>query len=290
MKTIDCKKLSTQIQDEIAQTTAKCKRAPHLLVVTVGTDPASEIYVRNKKRVAEKVGIEVEHITFSETVTQEILETFIEVKGYNPEIDGILVQLPLPAHLNVAGIMDKIPKEKDVDGFSWRNLGHALIDGPHHMACTPQAVMFIIKHMYPDLDGKTVTVLGRSNIVGKPLAAELINAGATVSVCNSATPDEVRTTLCQQSDIVVSATGVPKTVGYEELQNALLVIDVGINKIGKNIVGDIDVDSLDKHNYQGSITPVPGGVGLLTVTFLMVNTLNAYLQAQEPYLLPTQKV
>lgn len=186
--------------------------------------------------------------------------------------------------------MDKIPKEKDVDGFSWRNLGHALIDGPHHMACTPQAVMFIIKHMYPDLDGKTVTVLGRSNIVGKPLAAELINAGATVSVCNSATPDEVRTTLCQQSDIVVSATGVPKTVGYEELQKALLVIDVGINKIGKNIVGDIDVDSLDKHNYQGSITPVPGGVGLLTVTFLMVNTLNAYLQAQEPYLLPTQKV
>jgi len=290
MNTIDCKRLSAQIQDEIAQTTSKCKRAPHLLVVTVGTDPASEIYVRNKKRVAEKVGIEVEHITFSEAVTQEILETFIEVKGYNPEIDGILVQLPLPAHLNVAGIMDKIPKEKDVDGFSWRNLGHALIDGPHHMACTPQAVMFIIKHMYPDLDGKTVTVLGRSNIVGKPLAAELINAGATVSVCNSATPDEVRTTLCQQSDIVVSATGVPKTVGYEELQNALLVIDVGINKIGKNIVGDIDVDSLDKHNYQGSITPVPGGVGLLTVTFLMVNTLNAYLQAQEPYLLPTQKV
>lgn len=290
MNTIDCKRLSEQIQDEIAQTTSKCKRAPHLLVVTVGTDPASEIYVRNKKRVAEKVGIEVEHITFSKAVTQEILETFIEVKGYNPEIDGILVQLPLPAHLNVAGIMDKIPKEKDVDGFSWRNLGHALIDGPHHMACTPQAVMFIIKHMYPDLDGKTVTVLGRSNIVGKPLAAELINAGATVSVCNSATPDEVRTTLCQQSDIVVSATGVPKTVGYEELQNALLVIDVGINKIGKNIVGDIDVDSLDKHNYQGSITPVPGGVGLLTVTFLMVNTLNAYLQAQEPYLLPTQKV
>lgn len=290
MNTIDCKRLSAQIQDEIAQTTSKCKRAPHLLVVTVGTDPASEIYVRNKKRVAEKVGIEVEHITFSEAVTQEILETFIEVKGYNPEIDGILVQLPLPAHLNVAGIMDKIPKEKDVDGFSWRNLGHALIDGPHHMACTPQAVMFIIKHMYPDLDGKTVTVLGRSNIVGKPLAAELINAGATVLVCNSATPDEVRTTLCQHSDIVVSATGVPKTVGYEELQNALLVIDVGINKIGKNIVGDIDVDSLDKHNYQGSITPVPGGVGLLTVTFLMVNTLNAYLQAQEPYLLPTQKV
>lgn len=290
MNTIDCKRLSAQIQDEIAQTTSKCKRAPHLLVVTVGTDPASEIYVRNKKRVAEKVGIEVEHITFSEAVTQEILETFIEVKGYNPEIDGILVQLPLPAHLNVAGIMDKIPKEKDVDGFSWRNLGHALIDGLHHMACTPQAVMFIIKHMYPDLDGKTVTVLGRSNIVGKPLAAELINAGATVSVCNSATPDEVRTTLCQQSDIVVSATGVPKTVGYEELQKALLVIDVGINKIGKNIVGDIDVDSLDKHNYQGSITPVPGGVGLLTVTFLMVNTLNAYLQAQEPYLLPTQKV
>ena len=290
MNTIDCKRLSAQIQDEIAQTTSKCKRAPHLLVVTVGTDPASEIYVRNKKRVAEKVGIEVEHITFSEAVTQEILETFIEVKGYNPEIDGILVQLPLPAHLNVAGIMDKIPKEKDVDGFSWRNLGHALIDGPHHMACTPQAVMFIIKHMYPDLDGKTVTVLGRSNIVGKPLAAELINAGATVSVCNSTTPELVRTTLCQQSDIVVSATGVPKTVGYEELQNALLVIDVGINKIGKNIVGDIDVDSLDKHNYQGSITPVPGGVGLLTVTFLMVNTLNAYLQAQEPYLLPTQKV
>lgn len=194
MNTIDCKRLSAQIQDEIAQTTSKCKRAPHLLVVTVGTDPASEIYVRNKKRVAEKVGIEVEHITFSEAVTQEILETFIEVKGYNPEIDGILVQLPLPVHLNVAGIMDKIPKEKDVDGFSWRNLGHALIDGPHHMACTPQAVMFIIKHMYPDLDGKTVTVLGRSNIVGKPLAAELINAGATVSVCNSATPDEVRTT------------------------------------------------------------------------------------------------
>lgn len=290
MNTIDCKRLSAQIQDEIAQTTSKCKRAPHLLVVTVGTDPASEIYVRNKKRVAEKVGIEVEHITFSEAVTQEILETFIEVKGYNPEIDGILVQLPLPDHLNVAGIMDKIPKEKDVDGFSWRNLGHALIDGPHHMACTPQAVMFIIKHMYPDLDGKTVTVLGRSNIVGKPLAAELINAGATVSVCNSTTPKDVRTTLCQQSDIVVSATGVPKTVGYDELQNTALVIDVGINKIGKNIVGDIDVDSLEKHAYQGSITPVPGGVGLLTVTFLMQNTLNAYLQLNEPYLLPTQKV
>lgn len=290
MKTIDCKELSTQIQDEIAQTTAKCKRAPHLLVVTVGADPASEIYVRNKKRVAEKVGIEVEHITFSETVTQEILETFIEVKGYNPEIDGILVQLPLPAHLNVAGIMDKIPKEKDVDGFSWRNLGHALIDGPHHMACTPQAVMFIIKQVYPDLNGTTVTVLGRSNIVGKPLAAELINAGATVSVCNSTTPKDVRTTLCQQSDIVVSATGVPKTVGYEELQNTSLVIDVGINKIGNKIVGDVDTDNLDKYNYQGSITPVPGGVGLLTVTFLMVNTLNAYLQTQEPHLLPTQKV
>lgn len=290
MKTIDCKELSTQIQNDIAQVTAKCERAPHLLVVTVGTDPASEIYVRNKKRVAEKVGIEVEHITFSETVTQEILETFIEVKGYNPEIDGILVQLPLPAHLNVAGVMDKIPKEKDVDGFSWRNLGHALINGPHHMACTPQAVVFIIKQIYPDLNGKTVTVLGRSNIVGKPLAAELINAGATVSVCNSATSDDVRTTLCQQSDIVVSATGVPKTVGYDELQHTKLVIDVGINKIGNKIVGDVDADSLEQYDYQGNITPVPGGVGLLTVTFLMVNTLNAYLQTQEPYLLHTQKV
>lgn len=290
MKTIDCKGLSTQIQNEIAQVTTKCKRAPHLLVVTVGTDPASEIYVRNKKRVAEKVGIEVEHITFSETVTQEILETFIEVKGYNPEIDGILVQLPLPSHLNVAGIMDKIPKEKDVDGFSWRNLGHALIDGPHHMACTPQAVMFIIKQVYPDLNSTTVTVLGRSNIVGKPLAAELINAGATVTVCNSTTPELVRTTLCQQSDIVVSATGVPKTVGYDELQNTALVIDVGINKIGNKIVGDVDLDSLEKQNYQGTITPVPGGVGLLTVTFLMQNTLNAYLQLNESHLLHTQKV
>ena len=150
--------------------------------------------------------------------------------------------------------------------------------------------MFIIKQVYPNLNGTTVTVLGRSNIVGKPLAAELINAGATVSVCNSTTPKDVRTTLCQQSDIVVSATGVPKTVGYEELQNTSLVIDVGINKIGNKIVGDVDTDNLDKYNYQGSITPVPGGVGLLTVTFLMVNTLNAYLQTQEPHLLPTQKV
>lgn len=289
MKTIDCKELSTQIQNEIAQVTAKCKRAPHLLVVTVGTDPASEIYVRNKKRVAEKVGIEVEHITFSETVTQEILETFIEVKGYNPEIDGILVQLPLPSHLDVTGIMDKIPKEKDVDGFSWRNLGHALIDGPHHVACTPQAVMTIIEQMYPDLHGVTVTVLGRSNIVGKPLATELINAGATVFVCNSTTPNDVRTTLCWQSDIVVSATGTPNTVGYDELQHTSLVIDVGINKIGNKIVGDVNVDSLEKHNYQGTITPVPGGVGLLTVTFLMQNTLNAYLQLNEPHLLHTQK-
>lgn len=276
MKVIDCKQLATTVKDSVREQVSLCKRAPHLLVITVGQDPASEIYVKNKKRAAESVGIEVEHITFSETASQEMLESFVEMKGQNPNVDGILVQLPLPNHLETAQIMDKIPKSKDVDGFTWRNLGHALINAPHHVACTPKAILHIIKQEFTNLDGLTVTILGRSNIVGKPLAAELINSGATVTVCNSKTKKDFVVNACQQSDIVVVATGVPKLIGYEELKNTSLVIDVGINKIGNTIQGDVDADDLKQHGYQGALTPVPGGVVLLTVAFLMQNVLEAY--------------
>lgn len=276
MKVIDCKQLATNVKDSVREQVSLCKRAPHLLVITVGQDPASEIYVRNKKRVAESVGIEVEHITFSETASQEMLESFVEMKGQNPNVDGILVQLPLPNHLETAQIIDKIPKSKDVDGFTWRNLGHALINAPHHTACTPKAILHIIKQAFTNLDGMTVTILGRSNIVGKPLAAELINSGATVTICNSKTKKDFVVNTCQQSDIVVVAAGVPKLIGYEELKNTSLVIDVGINKIGNTIQGDVDAEDLKQHGYQGALTPVPGGVGLLTVAFLMQNVLEAY--------------
>ena len=289
MKLIDCKQLADEVKEQVREDVSKCERSPHLLVITVGQDVGSEIYVRNKKRVAESVGIEIEHITFSEKTSQEMLETFIEMKGQNPDIDGILVQLPLPNHLEPSQIMDKIPKDKDVDGFTWRNLGHALIDAPHHTACTPKAILHIIEQEFPNIEGTVVTVIGRSNIVGKPLVAELINAGATVTVCNSRTPKNVLTTVCQQSDIVIVAAGVPKLIGYQELKNTQLVIDVGINKIGNSIQGDVDAGDLERHNYNGAITPVPGGVGLLTVAFLMQNVFDAYAK-QHPNLLHTQKV
>ena len=288
MKLIDCKQLADKVKEQVHEGVSKCERPPHLLVITVGQDAASEIYVRNKKRIAESVGIEIEHITFSETTSQELLESFVDMKGQNPDIDGILVQLPLPKHLETASIMDKIPKSKDVDGFTWRNLGHALIDAPHHTACTPKAVLHIIEQEFPNMSGITVTVIGRSNIVGKPLVAELINAGATVTVCNRRTPMNVLTTMCQQSDIVIVAAGAPKLIGYEELKNTKLVIDVGINKVGNTIQGDVNMDDLERHDYNGAITPVPGGVGLLTVAFLMQNVLDAYAE-QHPSLLHTQK-
>lgn len=249
----------------------KYGRSPGLAVVLVGQDPASSIYVRNKKRACEQTGIISFSYHLDENTTQEKIISLIDELNAHNEVDGILVQLPLPSHLVEEEILVRIDPKKDVDGFHPYNLGRLLMGDPTLVPCTPTGIMYMLDEYGVDLDGKDAIIIGRSNIVGKPMAILLMMRHATITICHSHTrdlPDRVKS-----SDIVVAATGRPHMVKGDWIKDGAVVIDVGISRTDAGLVGDVEFEEALKH--ASLITPVPGGVGPMTITMLLENTLIA---------------
>ncbi len=269
MKLIDGKAFGAKLRAQLKEKIQNSNKIPGLAVVIVGTDPASQIYVRNKIKACEEVGIRSYSYELPETATQAQLENLLEELAVNKQIDGILLQLPLPKGFDAESAMAKIPVEKDVDGFSAENLGLLALNKPGLVSCTPLGVMKLLENEGVNLTGKQAVVLGRSDTVGKPMALLLLNANATVTVCHSKTKNLKE--ICKTADILVSAIGKAKFVTADMVKDGAIVIDIGINR-GENgkICGDVDFENVkDKTSL---ITPVPGGVGPMTITMLMYNT------------------
>ena len=279
MTIIDGKALSDKILKEIenehSELQAKVGRKAGLAVIIVGENPASQIYVRNKIRACERVGFHSETIRLDEHITEENLLLEIEKLNNDNNIDGILVQLPIPKHINELKVINAISAEKDVDGFHTTNIGKMMIgDETGFLPCTPAGVIQMFEEYNIDLEGKDVLVIGQSNIVGKPMTLLLINKRATVQVCNSKTknlPEKL-----QKADVVVAAAGSPKLVKGSDVKEGVVVIDIGINRVDGKICGDVDFEKVSqKASY---ITPVPGGVGPMTIAMLIKNTFKSYKQ------------
>ncbi len=265
--------IRSQIAQEIKEYTSKGYRAPTLAVILVGDDPASQVYVSNKEKACQKVGIRsLSYRLPSNTTTQELLELIAQLNA-EEEVDGILVQLPLPPHINQQEILLAINPKKDVDGFHPENMGRLVArmeDG--FIPCTPLGIDLLLKHYDIDPKGKDVVIVGAGFIVGRPLSLLMLWRDATVSVCHIYTKDIKEYT--KRADILISATGVPRLIKAHMVKEGAVVIDVGISKEGTKIVGDVDFEEVKEKAY--AITPVPGGVGPMTVTGLLLNTLKAY--------------
>ena len=272
---IDGKALAEELREGFkARVEALAARGqrPGLVVILVGEDAASQVYVRNKVNACQAIGMHSEKITYDAAVNPEIVLKRIAELNADPNIHGILVQLPLPRHFNEETILEAIAVGKDVDGFHAENVGALAQGNPRFIPCTPYGVMKMFEKGNVELAGKEAVVIGRSNIVGKPMALLLINAGATVTVCNSKTKDLKFHTA--RADILVAAVGKPHFVTADMVKPGAVVIDVGINRLpdGK-LCGDVDfAGCLD---VAGQITPVPGGVGPMTITMLLANTIEA---------------
>ena len=266
--------MSESLRKEIAERVSALKErgvTPGLAVILVGNDPASEIYVRNKGNGCAEVGIYSRTINMPEETTQEQLEAAIEELNSDSAIHGILVQLPLPKHLDENAALAKILPEKDVDGFHLINAGHMLTGTPGVVACTPKGALYMIKSTGVDLNGKEAVVIGRSNIVGKPMAMLLLQQNCTVTMCHSRTKNLAEHT--RRADVLVAAVGKAGFVTADMVKPGAIVIDVGINRVDGKVKGDVDFDAVKE--VAGYITPVPGGVGKMTITMLLMNTVEA---------------
>ena len=271
-------KVLNKIKEEHALTKEKIGRKAGLAVIIVGENPASQVYVRNKIKACENVGFYSETITLKDSVSEEELIKKIEELNKNEKIDGILVQLPLPKNIDESKIINLINSEKDVDGFHVENIGKMVIgDDSGYLSCTPYGIMQLLEEYNIDVLGKDVVIVGRSNIVGKPMAIMLIQKGATVQVCNSKTKnisDKLR-----NADIIVAATGVPKLIKGKDVKEGVIVIDVGINRVDGKLCGDVDYEEV--FSKSSFITPVPGGVGPMTIASLVKNTFKSYKKNME---------
>lgn len=271
---LDGKAMSTSLRAEIAERVARLKEqgvTPGLAVILVGNDPASEIYVRNKGNGCAETGMYSRTMNMPEETTQEQLEAAIEELNADPAIHGILVQLPLPKHLDENAALAKILPEKDVDGFHLINAGHMLTGTEGVVACTPRGALYMIKSTGLDLNGKEAVVIGRSNIVGKPMAMLLLRENCTVTMCHSRTRNLAEHT--RRADILVAAVGKAGFVTADMVKPGAVVIDVGINRVDGKVKGDVDFDAVKE--IAGWITPVPGGIGKMTITMLLANTVEA---------------
>ena len=274
---LDGKVVATEIKqrlkDDIDEAVGVGIRRPRLIIISVGDDPASKVYVRNKLKVAEEVGIIATHFPMTEDVDNDYVKDIIYEMNLDGNIDGIMVQLPLPEHLNEREIIDAILPFKDVDGLTTVNIG-ALRSGQDCLRpCTAQGVIDLLKYYDIPMEGKDVTIVGRSNIVGKPLADLFMAEGATVTQCHSKTENMVYH--CGGADILVSAVGKPKFLGTNEISIDTTVVDVGINRDEEGkLCGDVDFEKVEP--FTKAITPVPGGVGPMTVAELMVNVVKAW--------------
>lgn len=284
---IDGKKIAATIKEDLKQEidrlSKRVGRSPGLAVILVGDNPASKIYVKNKRSACEELGIHSEEYSLDQTISEEELIDIIEDLNKKENIDGILVQSPLPDHLDENKIAGYIDQSKDVDGFHPINVGKLLIGEETFISCTPFGIQQLLLRSGVKIEGKHVVIVGRSTIVGKPLAALLMqkkeNANATVTVCHSRTRDLAKIT--RQADILIAALGSPKKITADMVSKGAVVIDVGINRIkdptkksGYRLVGDVDFDNVSK--IASKITPVPGGVGPMTIAMLMYNTVKSY--------------
>ena len=286
-KIIDGKIVSSEIRQKIKifgdKLTSKTGKIPGLAVVLVGENPASKVYVKNKIEKTKEVGFNsIEH-KLDKTVTEKKLLQIVDDLNANTEVQGILVQLPLPNHVNSDKVLDRITPEKDVDGFHANNVGKLWSGLNSLVPCTPLGCSILVRKVFDDLSGKHAVIIGRSNIVGKPMAALLLGMNATVTICHSRTKD--LSLVSRDADILVAAVGIPEMVKSSWIKKDAIIIDVGINRIEKSgkkiLVGDVDYD--DCYEKCGKITPVPGGVGPMTIACLLLNTLLAsYTQFNEP--------
>ena len=271
---LDGKVMSDTLRAEIALRVEALKArgiTPGLAVILVGEDPASQIYVRNKGIACEKAGMYSLTIRLPEDTDQAALESRIRELNEDARIHGILVQLPLPAHLDEAAALAAITPEKDVDGFHIQNAGRLLNGLPGVVACTPKGALAMIRRTGLDLRGKEAVVVGRSNIVGKPMAMLLLQQDCTVTLCHSRTKDLAAHT--RRADVLVAAVGKARFITADIVKPGAVVIDVGINRVDGKVVGDVDYDAVK--DVAGWITPVPGGVGRMTIAMLLENTVEA---------------
>lgn len=266
------KTIKSQVAQKIETYTQQGKRSPGLAVILVGADPASQVYVGSKRKSCAEIGIQSKSYDLPETTQESELLALIDELNADTTVDGILVQLPLPKHIDSTKVIERITPEKDVDGFHPYNVGRLCQRIPTLRACTPYGVMKLLETTGIDLHGKHAVIVGASNIVGRPMALELLLAGCTVTVTHRFTKDLAHHV--RQADILVVAVGKPKFIPGDWIKAGAIVIDVGINRQEGKLVGDVEYDvALEKAGY---ITPVPGGVGPMTVAMLMFNTLSAY--------------
>lgn len=284
MLVLSGKEVATKVRSEVQQECTRFKQetghTPCLAVVLVGDDPASATYVASKGKACEEMGFDHRDYRLPADTTEDHIVQLVEQLNVDPLVDGILVQLPLPAHLSEKRITNTIRDDKDVDGLHPINIGRLLLGDPSFVACTPAGVMRILDHYQIETSGKEVVVVGRSNIVGKPMAALLMQKGrdATVTICHSRTADVGEHT--RKADILVAAIGKPLAITADMVKEGAVVIDVGINRVedasrkrGYRLVGDVDYDAVAP--LSSAITPVPGGIGPMTIAMLMENTLIA---------------
>jgi methylenetetrahydrofolate dehydrogenase (NADP+) / methenyltetrahydrofolate cyclohydrolase len=272
---LDGKSLAAQlragVKDKVARLAQRGIR-PGLAVILAGDDPASKVYVRNKVRACEESGVASSLFEFPASVSEMQLLSSVATLNRDPAVHGILVQLPLPKQVNAARVLEAVSPVKDVDGFHEANLGALLAGQPRVVPCTPAGVMRLLEHAGIELAGRRAVVIGRSNIVGKPLSLLLLQKDATVTICHSKTADLEK--LARQADILVAAIGRAKLVGAAMVKPGACVIDVGVNRLADgSLAGDVDFAAVK--NIAGWITPVPGGVGPMTIAMLLENCLNA---------------
>ena len=268
--------IKSNVAQQISQYVAQGKRAPGLAVILVGADPASQVYVGSKRKSCAEIGIVSKSYDLPETTTEQALLELIETLNQDAEVDGILVQLPLPKHIDSTKVIEQISPGKDVDGFHPYNVGRLCQRIPTLRACTPYGVMKLLETTGISFYGKHAVIVGASNIVGRPMALELLLAGCTVTVTHRFTEDLA--SHIRQADILVVAVGKPKFIKGEWIKEGAVVVDVGINRLEGKLVGDVEFDvAAQRASY---ITPVPGGVDPMTVAMLMQNTLFAYEKQQ----------
>lgn len=279
---ISGKEISQEIKDQLKQETAtlldRYPRLPKLVVILIGEDPASQTYVRNKQRGCEYVGFLSETLLFPDTMTTEELLKVIDQLNEDQSVDGILVQLPLPKHMDENLILERIDPSKDVDGFHPVNIAKLFLGEGNLVPCTPKGMMVLLDKINYSLEGKEVVVVGRSNIVGKPVALLCLHRNATVTIAHSRTKDLSK--VCAKADVLIVAIGKAKFITKEYVKPGAVVLDVGINRDENNkLCGDVDFE--DVKDIVSYITPVPGGIGPMTITMLLQNTLTAFYQHME---------
>ena len=274
-RVIDGKAVSAAVRErvkvDVAAYVEESGRTPTLATVIVGEDPASEIYVANKHRACGEVGMSSVHHGLPAATSEEELLDLVRGLGADDEVDGILVQLPVPAHIDPDAVVGAIDPGKDVDGLTPTNAGLLAHGTPGLVPCTPAGVMELLAHEGVELEGAEAVVVGRSKLVGVPVARLLLSANATVTICHSRTRDLAVT--CARADVLVAAVGVPRLLGADAVKPGAVVIDVGMNRLEDGLCGDVDYEAAA--TVAGAITPVPGGVGPMTIAMLLVNTLQA---------------